>query len=172
MISFEFLLFIIIISIVIYEIIRFNIDNNLYDWKYKPYRLKIYYNSKSINSLYLLNYFDIVIKPAIMNDPIYNKIGIIHFDRTNNRIRNMMEYTFDYITSLYESPNLYSYIPSYRYNKRYELDGLITIILEKPIKNSIYFNRNYNTYDYESIIFTDYMTSENVLEFIKQNLNS
>jgi|LakMenEpi02Apr12_1017379.scaffolds.fasta_scaffold01078_2 hypothetical protein len=171
MISFEFLLFIIIILIIIYEIIRFNIDNNLYDWKYKPYRLKIYYNSKSINSLYLLKYFNIAIKPTIINDPIYNKIGLIPFDRTNNRIRNMMEYTFDYITSLFESPNSYTHIPSYKYNKRYELDGLITIVLEKPIKyNNIFSKHNYPIY--ESIIFTDYMTSDNVLDFIRQNLNS
>jgi hypothetical protein len=172
MISFEFLLFIIIISIIIYEIIKFNIDNILYDWKYKPYRLKIYYNSKSDNSLYLLKYFNTYVKPAIINDPIYDIMGIIQFDRTNNRIRNMTEYIFDYIISIFEFSNLYEPIPMYRYNKRYELDGLITIILEKPIKNNIYFNRNYNTYYYESIIFTDYISATNVLYFIRQNLNS
>jgi len=167
MISFELLLFIFIISIIIYEIIKFHIDNIFNEWKYKPYKLKILYSSKSNYSLKLLKEFNLNVKSIITNDPIYEKIGLIFFDRDTNRVRSILEHLYDYIINIFESPKIYC---NCKLNNYIAYDDFLSIVLEKPQRSYITYSKYIQ--EYESIIFIDYMTSYNVLDFIRQNLNS
>lgn len=153
---------------IINEIIKFNIDNIFNEWKYKPYRLKILYSSKSNYSLELLKEFNVNIKPVIMNDPIYEKIGLIFFDRDSNRVRSVFEHLYDYINNLFESPKIYC---NCNLNNYIAYDGFLSIVIEKPQKSYITYS-NYILPEYESIIFIDYMTPYNVLNFIRRNIGT